>query len=69
MSKNTKSVFYTIQNINIFVDNLGDPIIRIPLIALAVKVIFLIKEIENWINNYLRAMFDYKCSNMLLLNQ
>ena len=28
-----------------------------------------IKEIEDWINNYPRAMFDYKSSNMLLLNQ
>ena len=27
-----------------------------------------IKEIENWINNYLRAMFDYKSSNMILSN-
>lgn len=27
-----------------------------------------IKEIENWLNNYPRAMFDYKSSNMLLLN-
>jgi len=25
-----------------------------------------IKEIENWLNNYQRAMFDYKSSNMLL---
>ena len=24
--------------------------------------------IENWLNNYPRAMFDYKSSNMLLLN-
>ena len=28
-----------------------------------------IKKIEDWINNYPRAMFDYKSSNMLLLNQ
>lgn len=27
-----------------------------------------IKEIENWLNNYPRAMFDYKSSNMLLLD-
>ena len=27
-----------------------------------------IKEIEEWLNNYPRAMFDYKSSNMLLLN-
>lgn len=27
-----------------------------------------IEEIENWINNYLRAMFGYKSSNMILLN-
>ena len=27
-----------------------------------------IKEIETWINNYPRAMFDYKSSNMVLLN-
>ena len=27
-----------------------------------------IKEIENWINNYPRAMFDYQSSNMILLN-
>lgn len=27
-----------------------------------------IQEIEDWINNYPRAMFDYKSSNMLLLN-
>ena len=26
-----------------------------------------IKQIENWINNYPRAMFDYKSSNMILL--
>ena len=26
-----------------------------------------IKKVENWLNNYLRAMFDYKSSNMLLL--
>ena len=31
------------------------------------KVSF-IKEIEDWINNYPRAMFDYKSSNMILLN-
>ena len=28
-----------------------------------------IKKIEEWINNYPRAMFDYKSSNMILLNQ
>jgi IS30 family transposase len=27
-----------------------------------------IKQIEDWINNYPRAMFGYKSSNMLLLN-
>ncbi len=27
-----------------------------------------IKEIENWINNYPRAMFDYRSSNDVLLN-
>ena len=27
-----------------------------------------IKKIENWINNYPRAMFDYKSSNMILSN-
>ena len=27
-----------------------------------------IKEIEAWINNYPRAMFDYQSSNMILLN-
>ena len=27
-----------------------------------------IKQIEDWLNNYPRAMFDYKSSNMLLLN-
>lgn len=27
-----------------------------------------IKEIENWINNYPRAMFGYKSSNMILLD-
>ena len=27
-----------------------------------------IKEIEDWLNNYLRAMFDYKSSNMILSN-
>ena len=27
-----------------------------------------IKQIEKWINDYPRAMFDYKSSNMLLLN-
>lgn len=27
-----------------------------------------IEKIEDWINNYPRAMFDYKSSNMLLLN-
>ena len=26
-----------------------------------------IKKIEEWLNNYPRAMFDYKSSNMLLL--
>lgn len=33
-----------------------------------IKISF-IKKIEDWINNYPRAMFDYKSSNMLLLNQ
>ena len=33
------------------------------------KLFYFIKEIEDWINNYPRAMFDYKSSNMLLLNQ
>ena len=28
-----------------------------------------IKRIEDWINNYPRAMFDYKSSNMILLEQ
>ncbi len=28
----------------------------------------IIKEIERWLNNYPRAMFGYKSSNMLLLN-
>lgn len=28
-----------------------------------------IKEIEDWINDYPRAMFDYKSSNMVLLEQ
>ena len=28
-----------------------------------------VKEIEDWINNYPRAMFDYKSSNMILLEQ
>ena len=28
-----------------------------------------IKEIEDWINNYPRAMFDYKSSNMILLER
>lgn len=32
-----------------------------------IKVSF-IKEIEDWINNYPRAMFGYKSSNMVLLN-
>ena len=32
-----------------------------------IKVSF-IKEIEDWINNYPRAMFDYKSSNMVLSN-
>lgn len=27
-----------------------------------------IKQIEDWLNNYPRAMFDYKSSNMVLLN-
>ena len=27
-----------------------------------------IKEIEDWINNYPRAMFDYKSTNMILSN-
>ena len=27
-----------------------------------------IKEIEDWLNNYSRAMFNYKSSNMLLLD-
>ena len=27
-----------------------------------------IKQIEEWLNNYPRDMFDYKSSNMLLLN-
>ena len=27
-----------------------------------------IKEIEEWINNYPRAMFDYRSSNDVLLN-
>ena len=27
-----------------------------------------IKQIEDWLNNYPRAMFDYKSSNVLLLN-
>ena len=27
-----------------------------------------IQEIEDWINNYPRAMFDYKSSNMILSN-
>ena len=26
-----------------------------------------IKRIEDWLNNYPRAMFDYKSSNMILL--
>ena len=25
-----------------------------------------IKQIEDWLNNYPRAMFDYKSSNMIL---
>lgn len=33
-----------------------------------IKVSF-IKKIEDWINNYPRAMFDYKSSNMILLEQ
>ena len=28
----------------------------------------LIKEIEDWMNNYPRAMFEYKSSNMVLLD-
>ena len=32
--------------INIFIDNLGDPIIRILLIALAVKIVFLLKDFD-----------------------
>lgn len=32
-----------------------------------IKISF-IKEIEDWINNYPRAMFEYKSSNMVLLN-
>ena len=28
-----------------------------------------IKKIEDWINNYLRATFDYKSSNMILFNK
>lgn len=28
-----------------------------------------IKQIEDWLNDYPRAMFDYKSSNMVLLNQ
>ena len=28
-----------------------------------------IKKIEDWINNYPRAMFDYKSSNMILFNK
>ena len=27
-----------------------------------------IQKIEDWINNYPRAMFDYKSSNMILSN-
>ena len=27
-----------------------------------------IKEIEDWINNYPRAMFGYKSSNMIICN-
>ena len=27
-----------------------------------------ITKIENWINNYPRAMFDYKSSNMIISN-
>lgn len=27
-----------------------------------------IKQVEDWLNNYPRAMFDYKSSNMLLSN-
>lgn len=44
--KNEIEKIKTKKIINIFVDNLGDPIIRILLIALAVKVIFLIKEFD-----------------------
>ena len=32
-----------------------------------IKVSF-IKTIEDWINNYPRAMFEYKSSNDILLN-
>ena len=32
------------------------------------KVTF-IKKVEEWLNNYPRAMFDYKSSNMILLEQ
>ena len=31
-----------------------------------IKVSF-IREIKDWVNNYPRAMFDYKSSNMVLL--
>ncbi len=27
-----------------------------------------IKKIEDWINNYPRKIFEYKSSNMILLN-
>ena len=33
-----------------------------------IKISF-IRKIETWINNYPRAMFDYKSSNMILLEQ
>ena len=32
-----------------------------------IKVSF-INKIEDWINNYLSAMFDYQSSNMVLSN-
>ena len=28
-----------------------------------------IKKIEDWINNYPRAMFDYKSSNIFIFNK
>jgi len=30
--------------------------------------VYEIQKIEDWINNYPRAMFDYKSSNMVLSN-